>query len=274
MSNSINTNTAASYAATNISKSTALLQKSMSRLSSGSRIVDASDDAGGLAVSMKLKASLSRTDAAATNISNAISMLQTQGASLANFSGVVTRMSELAVRIKDATQNSTDLANYFAEYAVLKDELDKIEDDQFNGISLFKTATGSSTLTVHVREDGTFAQDVDLPDLAGDADLAVVRAVTNADDIKALSGEDYTTALQKLATFTAKLGASLSELQNALERNRTMKLNLEQANSRIEDVDVAAETTRLAKSKVLVDAGASALSQANQSKDALLRLLQ
>lgn len=270
MANSINTNPAASYAATNLNKSSALLQKSLSKLSSGSRIVESSDDAGGLAVSMKLKAAMSRTDAVATNISNAISLLQTQASSLANFSAVVTRMSELAVRIKDATQNSTDLANYYSEYSVLREELDKIDDDQFNGVALF----GGGVLSVNVREDGTFNQDVEKFDL-GVAELAAIRLTSTSTyaDVQLLNGSDYTAALQKLATYTASVGASLSELQNALERNRTMKVNLEQANSRIEDVDVAAETTRMAKAKVLVEAGGNAVTQANHSKDALLKLL-
>jgi flagellin len=232
---------------------------------------------------MKLKATLSRSDAVSANISNAISLLQTQGASLANFSAVVTRMSELAVRMKDATQNSTDLENYYAEYSVLRDELDKIEQDKFNGVGLFD----NSTLTVHVREDGSSPQAVELFDL-NDADIALVRltvvggtpgnrtdspATPAYSDVKSLSGTDFTNALQKLATYTAKLGANLSELQHALERNNSMRVNLEQANSRIADVDVAAETTRLAKAKVLVDAGTSALSQANRANDALLKLL-
>jgi flagellin len=270
MSNSINTNPAASYASTNLNKSAALLQKSLLKLSSGSRIVETSDDAGGMAVSMRLKAALSRTDAVASNISNAISMLQTQASSLANFSAVVSRMSELAVRIKDATQNTTDLENYFSEYSVLRDELDKIDDDKFNGVALF----GGGTLSVHVREDGTFSQSVDLFDL-NDPDLATVRLNAGATyaTVKALSGDDYTAAIQKLATYTAKVGASISELEHALDRNRNMKINLEQADSRIADVDVAAETTRLAKSKVLVDAGSAALKQANQSKDSLVKLL-
>jgi len=283
MANSIVSNPSASYAATNLNKSASLLQKSLSKLSSGSRIPESSDDAGGFAVSMKLKAALSRSDAVSANISNAISLLQTQGASLANFSAVVTRMSELAVRMKDATQNSTDLENYYAEYSVLRDELDKIEQDKFNGVSLF----GGGTLTVHVREDGTSPQDVELYDL-NEAEIALIRLTAVGgtpgnrtdnpanpaySDVKSLAGSVFTDALQKLATFTAKLGANLSELQHALERNNSMRVNLEQANSRIADVDVAAETTRLAKAKVLVDAGTSALSQANRANDALLKLL-
>lgn len=273
MANSINTNSSATYAATNLNKSAALLQKSLSKLSSGSRITEPADDAGGLAVSMKLKASLSRIDAVAANISNAISFLQTQSASLANFSSVVTRMSELAVRMKDATQNSTDLENYYAEYSVLREELDKIEDDQFNGVRMFGNGS-AGTLSVNVREDGTYNQDISLFDL-NDPDLAVVRLTASSTytDVVALDGTDYTTAIQKLATYTATVGASLSELQHALDRNRNMRVNLEQANSRIADTDVAAETTRLAKAKVLVEAGGSAVAQANQAKSALLKLL-
>ena len=298
MANSINTNSAASYASANLTKSNHLLQKSLSKLSSGSRIVDPADDAGGLAVSMKMKAALNRVDGVSSNISNAVSFLQTQASALANFSAVVSRMSELAVRISDATQNETDLDNYFTEYSFLKGELGKIAADKFNGIALFSSDPNSS-LDVHVQEDGSSPQTILRMDLSN-AVLAAVSSPASSADVKALSISTYTAALQQerrflpffltqffgagndnvfkfaftvLATYSAAAGASMSELEQALNRNRSLKVNLEQANSRIADTDVAAESTRLAKANVLVQSGSNAVVKANQSKDALLRLL-
>ena len=108
----INTNSSASYASMNLTKSSDLLQKSLARLSSGSRISSPSDDAGGLAVSMKLAAAIKRTDASATNVSNALSFLQTQAGSLKSASAVLDRMSELATLGGDVTKSASDLANY------------------------------------------------------------------------------------------------------------------------------------------------------------------
>jgi flagellin len=103
--------------------------------------------------------------------------------------------------------------------------------------------------------------------------LAAVSSPSSSTDVKALSISTYTAALQQLATYSAAAGASMSELEQALDRNRSLKVNLEQANSRIADTDIAAESTRLAKANVLVQSGSNAVVKANQSKDALLRLL-
>ena len=271
MANSINTNPAASYAAANLTKSNHALQKSLAKLSSGSRIVDPAADAGGLAVSMKMRLALSRVDAVSSNISNALSFLQTQASALGNFSSVVSRMSELAVRISDATQNATDLDNYFTEYSLLKGELVKIAADKFNGIELFSSNPNSS-FDVHVQEDGSSPQTIGRMDLSS-AVLAAVSSPASAADVKALSISTYTAALQQLATYSAAAGASMSELEQALNRNRSLKVNLEQANSRIADTNIAAESTQLAKASVLVQSGSKALAKANQSRDALLRLL-
>ena len=112
----INTNQSASYAAMNLTKSSDLLQKSLARLSSGSRIANPADDAGGLAVSLKLAAAIKRTDDTATNVSNSLSYLQTQAGSLKSASAVLDRMSELATLAGDVTKTSNDTANYSTEF--------------------------------------------------------------------------------------------------------------------------------------------------------------
>ena len=99
----INTNQSASFASLNLSRSSDLLQKSLSRLSSGSRIANPADDAGGLAVSMKLQAAIKRTDDTSINVSNALSFLQTQAGSLNSASSVLDRLSELATLGGDVT---------------------------------------------------------------------------------------------------------------------------------------------------------------------------
>ena len=159
----INTNYAATIAANNLAYSTDMLQKSLNRLSSGMRIVSPSDDAGGLAVSMKLSAASTRSQAANTNIGNSVSYLQTQDGALQTVGNVLSRMSELSTLYSDPTKNSSDLANYDAEFTQLQGELASIANETFNGVNLFGSST---TLTVKVSEDGTQSVSLSAANLA------------------------------------------------------------------------------------------------------------
>ena len=263
----INTNQSASFASLNLSKSSDLLQKSLSRLSSGSRIANPADDAGGLAVSMKLAAAIKRTDDTAINVSNALSFLQTQAGSLKSASAVLDRISELATLSSDVTKATSDIANYNKEFLNLKSELSKLTSDQFNGISLFCTAAGA--LTVYLSQDGTQSMSIDQSQLFS--------SFSDLNSLAAIGGSGVTTvtnSIQALATLMATNGAQSSRLQFALDSLNVNKVNLEAANSRIFDVDVAAETTKLARANILVQSGASMLTQANAASQIALKLLQ
>jgi len=264
----INTNASASYASMNLTKSSDLLQKSLARLSSGSRISAPADDAGGLAVSMKLAAAIKRTDASAVNVSNALSFLQTQAGSLKSAAAVLDRMSELGTLAGDVTKSSSDLANYSTEFSNLFTELGKLTSDSFNGVNLF-SASGSGSLTVYLSEDG--AQTM----MISQADLNAAYSAASA--IGSVTGggvSTVTASIQALATLMATNGAQASRLQFALDSLNVNKVNLEAANSRIYDVDVAAETTKLARANILVQSGAAMLSQANAASQIALKLLQ
>jgi flagellin len=267
MAITINTNTSASYSAANLTRSSDLLQRSLARLSSGSRIAQPSDDAGGLAVSMKLTAALKRTDAQAANVSNALSFLQTQAGSLKVASNVLDRLSELGTLYNDVTKSTDDKANYSTEYVKLVSELDKIIGDKFNGIDLFGGTT--SNLTVFLSEDSRQSMTIAQAALSD-----VYSAITS---ITQISGTDITKAsasIQSLATQMANNGAESSRLQFALDALNTNKVNVEAANSRIYDVDVASETTKLARANILVQSGAAMLAQANAASQIALKLLQ
>ena len=106
----INTNLAASTAAMNLNRNNSMLQKSLARLSSGSKITSSADDAGGLAVSMKLEAAIARTDATSTNVANAGSFLQTQDGALKSAGQVLNRISELKLLSTDVTKSASDVA--------------------------------------------------------------------------------------------------------------------------------------------------------------------
>lgn len=267
MSLYINTNIAASQAATNLSSSNAMLQKSLARLSSGSKITSPADDAGGLAVSMKLTAAIARTDAASTNISNAVSFLQTQDGSLKTAGDVLNRISELKTLSTDVTKSASDIANYDTEFTALKAQLTSLATGTFNGISLF--ASGATTLSVTTTEDASQTLNIHQADLA-----ANVTSITSAANLSALSVATATTAITNVATSRAQNGAEVSRLGFAGEVLATNRTNLEAANSRIVDVDVAYESTRFARNNILVQAGTSMLAQANASSQAALKLLQ
>jgi flagellin-like hook-associated protein FlgL len=409
----INTNTAATMASNNLASSSAALQKSLNRLSSGSKIVSPEDDAGGLAVSMKLGATAHRQAAVASNIANSNSYLQTQDGALKVVGSVLNRIGELKTLSLDPTKNASDIANYDAEFTQLRTQLTSLGSETFNGIALFGSSTlsvattedaattvtvgganvlgtalfptltdnfanlnnwtdqssgggarylngssmdlwgnvggtgaassiqsfsgpfhlsmglnitggnhtftmklggttiltanglsnaGSNTVTVDYDGSGTVTRSINgvvttltgVGTLSGniamsntpngDAQISSfqmastsatggVSAATNASNLASLSISGLSTALQNVASMRADNGAQQSRLGFAAEVLTTNKANIEAANSRIIDVDVAAESTQLARYNVLTQAGTAMLSQANQSTQIALKLL-
>jgi len=265
----INTNYAATVASNNLAASNSMLQKSLNRLSSGSKIVNPSDDAGGLAVSMKLSAAAVRQGAVATNIGNAVSMLQTQDGALKVTGKILERISELKVLYTDVTKSTSDKANYDKEFVALKAQLTANASESFNGVALF----GSSSVgSVAVTESGGTTVAIAARDLTDSA--TGVGAITAASDLSGISQTQVSTAIENVATMRATNGSEQSRLGFASELVTVNKANLEAANSRITDVDVASESTQLARWNVLVQAGTSMLAQANQSAQTALKLLQ
>ena len=266
---SINTNSAATSATYNLNKTNVNLQKSLNRLSSGFRINSSFDDAGGLAVSMKLSASIRRTDATATGVSNAISYLETQDGVLKSAGNVLTRMAELATLAQDVTKSTDDLANYDLEYQSLIAQLTALDGETFNAIGL----VDGSALTVVTSEDGT--QNLTLGTI--DVDNDITSTLTAGDLLTTANASTaqglITTAITNLGQLRATNGADQSRLTYAGDLLAVNKTNLEAANSRILDVDVAAESTQLARFNILQQSGTAMLAQANQSTQSILRLL-
>jgi len=273
MSVVINTNYAATVASNNLAASNSMLQKSLNRLSSGSKIVSPADDAGGLAVSMKLNAAAVRSGAAQNNIGNAVSMLQTQDGALKVAGDILSRMSELKTLYGDVTKTSSDQANYNVEFTALQDQLTAIGGEKFNGKALFS----SSTLSVSVTEDGATSSAVSIvgADITSSTSgFGAVTATTGATSLGVVTLDSIKTAIENVATMRAQNGSEQSRLGFASSLLTTNKANLEAASSRITDVDVAAESTQLARWNTLVQAGTAMLSQANQSAQTALKLLQ
>ena len=272
MSVVLNTNYSATMAANNLATSSSMLQKSLNRLSSGSKIVNPSDDAGGLAVSMKLSATAKRQGAVNNNIGNAVSLLQTQDGAMKVAGNILARISELHTLNDDVTKSTSDKSNYNTEFTALKSQLTAITSEKFNGVSMF----GSSALfTVNGTEDGATTSQITIAarDLTNTS--TGVGAVTTATSLSGITSiATISTALENVANMRATNGAEQSRLGFASELLTVNKANLEAATSRITDVDVAEESTQLARWNTMVSAGTSMLTQANQSAQTALKLLQ
>jgi flagellin len=270
---SINTNTASSFAAYNLTNANVSLQRSLNRLSSGSRINSSFDDAGGLAVSMRLSASLRRTEATQANVSNGMSFLQTQDGVLKNAEKILARLSELAQLSTDVTKSTSDKALYQTEYNNLTTALNALTNEEFNDVALFSST--AATLTVITSQDAAQSVSISQSTLGSIAtsvatigtSIATVAGAGTA-QINALN-----TAIQDLATLRARNGSEQSRMSFAADLLAINKVNLEAANGRIVDVDVASESANLARLNILQQAGTAMLAQANQSSQSILALL-
>jgi flagellin len=275
---SINYNGASGAAAYNLANTNVNLQRSLQRLSSGSRINSSFDDAGGLAVSMKMSASIRRTEATQANVGNAIALLQTQDGVLKSADSVLNRMSELATLAQDVTKSTSDLALYSTELTQLKGQLNLMLSEKFNGITLFSAAgSAGTTLTVVTSHDGGQSVGITQSDL-NSLSTTVGSSATTGMSIASNTGAQNAvtaiqTAIQSLATLRANNGAEQTRLTFASDMLSVNKINLEAANSRIIDVDVASESAQLARFNILQQAGTAMLAQANQSTQSILRLI-
>jgi flagellin len=290
----VNTNMVSSWAAYNLNSTNTNLQRSLARLSSGSRINSSYDDAGGLAVSMKLSAAIRRTEASQSNINNTIAMLQTQDGALKSAEKVLTRMSELIQLSGDVTKSTNDRALYQTEYQSLQGQMVDLVDEEFNGVDMFTSGgwdgtanTSGNTLTVVLSQDGGQTTSITQSDLgtvafyvgtASGAQLAGSSALSTNNIFQNITtaAAAITTvnqAIQNLASLRATNGSEQVRLTFAADMLAINRNNLQAANSQILDVDVAAESANLAKQNILQQAGTSMLAQANMSSQSVLRLL-
>ena len=265
----INTNTTAQNSASNLSTSSAMLAKSLSRLSSGSKIVDPADDAAGLAVASRLDAQVKRSDAANANVANAVSFTQTQDGYLKKIAKAFDRMSELAILAQDITKTDQDRSLYQSEFVQLGAYISNTSNKDFNGVSLFSTTVQNITIDA---DGGLFSMSgINLASVsytsAIASDVTTTGGAVNA--LTAVRG-----AITALATDRSSIGAYQSRLNYTSEQLTISRENLAAASSRIQDVDVANEATQYARYNILVQSGTAMLAQANQMPQSVLRLLQ
>jgi flagellin len=267
----INTNTSALNSAQLLGQSSSALSKSLARLSSGSKITSPADDSAGLAVSMKLNAQISRTNAAQNNVGNAISFNQTQDGYLQKVNDALNRMSELTVMAQDVTKTTSDRALYNTEFGSLQTYVKDVATKDFNGVSLFD----GTALSVTSDSDGNAFSNIGV-NLNGNATYTTATGSGTAIDSVANAKTALTNvknAINQLASDRAQIGSNIESLGYYNDQLGSLSNNLSAAKSRITDVDVATESTNYAKQNILVQSGTAMLAQANSMPQSVLRLL-
>jgi len=305
MAISILSNYAANKAAFALNKNNVQLNKSLNRLSSGKQIVTPADDAGGLAVSMKLSSAIGRNKSILSNIQNAHSFAEVQDGALSSAATIVDRMAELKALSLDVVKSSGDRANYSTEFKSLQNQLYAITEETFNSVTLFSAesckvfGTDTINVTIFTSDRGgsgavvslskgllisamKFADITSATPYTNAAADATATATTNIGfanesgseiEMDKLSLGFFRSAIENIASLRATNAAGMARLQLAEDHVRLTMSNLEAANSRIMDVDVAAESTRFAKYNILSQASAAMLAQANQAPSTALMLL-
>jgi flagellin len=266
----INTNISAQSSAQLLGQSSAMLSKSLARLSSGSKITSPADDSAGLAVSMKLTAQMARIDGASNNVSNATSFIQTQDGYLQKVSDALSRMSELAVLAQDVTKSTSDQQLYQQEFSTLGKYITDVGTKDFNGVSLFNGNTLNVTTDSDAHTFGmtgvNLSANTSYTNVVADSVVGVVNATKALNDVK--------DAISQLAVDRANIGSNIESLSYYSDQLGTLKNNLSAANSQIMDVNVAQESTNYAKYNILVQSGTAMLAQANALPQSALKLLQ
>ena len=265
----INTNYSALSSSRQLGESQGLLNRSLARLSSGSKLINPSDDAAGFAVATRFDAQINRTQAASDNIGNAISFSQTQDGYLKKVAKALDRMSELSMLAQDETKSDTDRSLYDTEFQNLGDFVNSTATRDFNGVSMF----GGSAISVTVNSEAASNFSYTAIDLGGTSYTAATGSsiTTTANAATALS--NVKAAVNRLASDRATVGANQAALNMYQEQLGVSKDNLSAAASRIKDVNVADESTNFARYNILVQAGTAMLAQANASPQSALRLL-
>ena len=204
----VNTNAAATTAAFNLSKNHANLSKSLARLSSGNRITQPAEDAGGLAVAYKMSSHIKRTEAVLNNHQNALSYLQVQDGALESVGNILNRMAELRTMAADITKNAGDIENYSKEFRELQEQLSQLKLEKFNGVSLFASNTfGADNGVVNGVTRNTLENQTIATTVGGDSSQIVLNKDGNTatDSLSVAAGEYF---IQTTDSVTGKLSLS------------------------------------------------------------------
>jgi flagellin len=269
----IQTNVASSVAQNSLARTQSMLAQNFTKLSSGFRINGAADDAAGLGIAKSFESQVRSYAVAERNANDGISMAQTADGVSEQVQDILVRMRELAVQGSNGTLNSNDSQNLNTEFTALRSEIDRIANvTTFNGtagVDDYSTVTfqvginNSADNQISVSFGGANVSGLGISGLAVSTASDAQGAITTIDS-----------AIQTMSQVRARFGTAINRLQGAVSNLQSMQTNMSASLSRIRDVDIAAETSALARNQVLSQAGASVLSQANQSPQLALSLLR
>ncbi len=290
----IKTNISSINAQRNLTTTGSAMKESMQKLSSGYRINKAADDAAGLAISNNITAKTRSLEQATRNANDGISMVAIAESGMNEITNILTRLRELATQSASDTISNVERSYTNREYTLLVDEIDRIANStEWNGMKILqgsKNNEGADLITLHVgagdasvANRDTIKLDIDQMSLIPGEDLGLgkeseIGPVNIGDGFeRATAAEKLTVidnALSKVSSTRATLGAQQSRLNSAINNLGIQIENYKGANSRIRDVDFAAETASFTQSKILSQAGASILAQANQEPELVMALLR
>ncbi len=267
----INNNISSINALRNLEVNGIGMGKTMERLSSGYRINRAADDAAGLAISEKMRAQISGLNVAQRNAQDGISMLQTAEGGMEEIHKMLRRMRDLALQANNGSNTSADTAKLNDEFSALRDEITGITDrTKFNEKTLIDGQGGTVDFQIGANKDETISInlgniDVDSSNL-GLSGLSLVTGAASA--IAAVN-----TAIDDVSEHRSTLGATQNRLEHTISNLAVMEENLQAAESRIRDADMAFEMSTLTKHMILQQAGTAMLAQANMRSQSVLALL-
>jgi flagellin len=268
-----------------LTATSAQASKSMEKLSSGYRINKASDDAAGLAMSEKMRGQIGGLAQAQRNAQDGISLVQTAEGSLSEVHAMLQRVRDLKVQHSNGTLSADDQSAIESEIGQIGSEIKSIVDNtKFNGTSLLNNATGFkfqvgandnetiSTGAVSLSGAVGTAGTGGLSELMAISDGASAKTALSTGALSTIAGIDN--AVKNVSTMRGNLGAIQNRLENRLNNLASYQENLTASESRIRDVDMAAEMTKFTKLGILQQAGTSMLAQANQAPQSVLSLLR
>jgi len=269
----ISTNIAANSAVRYLNINSNQETSSLSKLSSGSRITSASDDAAGLAISTRISSDITTLQQAATNVAQATSILQTADGGASNISDILARMKSLASESASGTTVQSSRAYINSEFSQLKSQIDAIASGtRYSGQSLLNGNAAFSGVSVLVGSSGSDTIAITLSNLTSTA-LAVTSLDVSSQTGAASALASLDTAIDKVSSARADIGALESRFNFSADSISTQTQNLQSANSAIKDVDIAAEQAKLSSAEVKTQAAVSAETAANQMPQYLLKLL-
>lgn len=283
----VNTNVNATVAQNALVRNERQMNTAMERLSTGQRINGAKDDAAGLAISSRMTSQIRGLEVGIRNANDAISMISVADGALVEVTNMLQRMRELALQASNGTTTDADRNYLNAEYANLLTEIDRIaENTQWNGSTIMNhTTAASSTFKYQVGANGGQTIAVDFGDFTNtgsgvmqllNSSHASISAGTTASAIT--TGSAAVTAIDSaIASVNSQrstFGAAVNQLTYAVDNLASVKVNAEASRSRILDTDYAAETSELARTQIIQQAGTAMLAQANQLPQTVLSLLQ